>query len=119
MAHLQGLTELRVLTLDHTHVTDGGFVHLTGLSRLETLSLAHTALEDRGLDGYRGDLNRRCVTMAEVLRPAGYGTYAVGKWHVTKATQPDGRKDNWPLERGFDRFYGTIFSTSPTSGAVL
>src|SRR5437763_6005830 len=65
-------------------------------------------MEDRGLDGYRGDLNRRCVTMAEVLRPAGYGTYAVGKWHVTKATQPDGRKDNWPQQRGFDRFYGTI-----------
>jgi arylsulfatase A-like enzyme len=65
-------------------------------------------MEDRGLEGYRGDLNRRCVTMAEVLRPAGYGTYATGKWHVTKATQPDGRQDNWPLQRGFDRFYGTI-----------
>jgi arylsulfatase len=65
-------------------------------------------MEDRGLDGYRGDLNRRCATIAEVLRPAGYGTYAVGKWHVTKATQPNGNKDNWPLQRGFDRYYGTI-----------
>jgi arylsulfatase A-like enzyme len=65
-------------------------------------------MEDRGLDAYRGDLNRRCATIAEVLRPAGYGTYAVGKWHVTKATKPDGPKDNWPLQRGFDRFYGTI-----------
>lgn len=65
-------------------------------------------MEDKGLDGYRGDLNRRCATIAEVLRPAGYGTYAVGKWHVTKATQPDGNKDNWPLQRGFDRYYGTI-----------
>ena len=46
-------------------------------------------MEDKGSDpGYRGDLNRRCATIAEVLRPAGYGTYAVGKWHVTKATQP-------------------------------
>src|SRR5690349_15529314 len=65
-------------------------------------------MEDRGLDGYRGELTRRCVTIAEALRPAGYGTYAVGKWHVTKAIKPDGRKDNWPLQRGFDRFYGTI-----------
>jgi arylsulfatase A-like enzyme len=65
-------------------------------------------MEDKGFDGYRGDLNRQCATTAEVLRPAGYGTFAVGKWHVTKATQPDGRKDNWPLQRGFDRFYGTI-----------
>jgi arylsulfatase A-like enzyme len=65
-------------------------------------------MDDKGRDGYRGDLNRRCATMAEVLRPAGYGTYAVGKWHVTKSIQPDGNKDNWPLQRGFDRFYGTI-----------
>ncbi|MGH7656793.1 MAG: sulfatase-like hydrolase/transferase, partial [Gemmatimonadales bacterium] len=65
-------------------------------------------MQDRGHDGYRGNLNRRCVTIAEVLRPAGYSTYAVGKWHVTKETQPDGPKFNWPLQRGFDRFYGTI-----------
>ena len=65
-------------------------------------------MEDKGLDGYRGDLNRQCRTFAEVLKPTGYRCYAVGKWHVTKATQPDGRKDNWPLGRGFDRFYGTI-----------
>jgi arylsulfatase len=63
---------------------------------------------DRGHDGYRGDLNRRCVTIAEVLRQAGYRNYAVGKWHVTKHTQPNGPKHNWPLQRGFDRFYGTI-----------
>ena len=44
-----------------------------------------------------------------MLRPAGYGTYAVGKWHVTKAApSPTGRKHNWPLQRGFDRYYGTI-----------
>ncbi|HEX6987805.1 MAG TPA: sulfatase-like hydrolase/transferase, partial [Planctomycetaceae bacterium] len=65
-------------------------------------------MEDRGHDGYRGDLNGHCVTIAEALRPAGYGTYAVGKWHVTKHTAPDGPTHNWPLQRGFDRFYGTI-----------
>jgi arylsulfatase A-like enzyme len=66
-------------------------------------------MEDKGQDGYRGDLNRRCRTLGEVLRPAGYGTYAVGKWHVTKANnKPEGPKHNWPLARGFDRFYGTI-----------
>lgn len=65
-------------------------------------------MEDRGHNGYRGDLNRQCATMAEVLKPTGYGTYAVGKWHVTRHIQPDGPKHNWPLQRGFDRFYGTI-----------
>lgn len=65
-------------------------------------------MEDRGHDGYRGELNRRCVTIAEALRTNGYGTYMVGKWHVTKHTKPTGPKENWPLQRGFDRFYGTI-----------
>ena len=67
-------------------------------------------MEDRGRDGYRGDLNRRCLTIAEALRPAGYRSYAAGKWHVTKKLNPgsDNDRSNWPLQRGFDRFYGTI-----------
>ncbi len=67
-------------------------------------------MEDKGHDGYRGDLNEQCVTMAEALRPAGYATYAVGKWHVTKKVNPKSEADkhNWPMPRGFDRFYGTI-----------
>ncbi len=67
-------------------------------------------MEDRGIDGYRGELNRNCVTIAEVLKPAGYRTYMTGKWHVTPKIHPksDADKANWPLQRGFDRFYGTI-----------
>lgn len=65
-------------------------------------------MSDSGFDGYRGELNRSCMTMAEVLKTAGYGTYISGKWHVTSDVKPDGEKLNWPLQRGFDRFYGTI-----------
>lgn len=67
-------------------------------------------MNDRGLEGYRGDLNRRSVTMAEAVKPAGYRTYMVGKWHVTPKVNPTGEteKNNWPRQRGFDRFYGTI-----------
>lgn len=65
-------------------------------------------MEDRGLDGYQGDLSRHAMTMAQVLRTAGYGTYAVGKWHVTRHDADTASKHNWPLQRGFDRFYGTI-----------
>jgi arylsulfatase len=65
-------------------------------------------MEDKGYDSYRGDLNDRCLTIAEALRPAGYRNYAVGKWHVTRHIQPAGPKHNWPLQRGFDRYYGTI-----------
>ncbi|AWI09237.1 arylsulfatase [Ereboglobus luteus] len=58
------------------------------------------------LPGYQGEFSKSCLTIAEVLRPAGYATYAVGKWHVSPST-PDA-KANWPLQRGFDRFYGTL-----------
>jgi arylsulfatase A-like enzyme len=65
-------------------------------------------MADLGFDGYRGDLNTRCRTIAEVLKPAGYRSYAVGKWHITRFAAADGPKHSWPLARGFDRFYGTI-----------
>ncbi len=67
-------------------------------------------MDDRDHIGYRGDLNRNSVTIAEALRPAGYATYAVGKWHVTPGQSPEklANTHNWPLQRGFDRFYGTI-----------
>jgi len=66
--------------------------------------------QDTGLPGYQGDLNEHCVTVAQVLKSAGYSTYMSGKWHVTKHLFPEKQADrfNWPLQRGFDRFYGTI-----------
>ncbi len=67
-------------------------------------------MEDRGADGYRGDLSEHCVTIAEALKPAGYSTYGIGKWHVTPGNTPEHltRTRNWPLQRGFERYYGTI-----------
>ncbi|MEO8354161.1 MAG: sulfatase-like hydrolase/transferase, partial [Chthoniobacteraceae bacterium] len=64
--------------------------------------------EDRGFDGYRGVLNDRCVTIAEALRPAGYRTFMTGKWHVTRNDGPRSDQTCWPVQRGFDKFYGTI-----------
>lgn len=61
---------------------------------------------DSGPEGYAGNLNQSCVTIAEVLKTAGYCTYLSGKWHVSSnLTQPT---DSWPLQRGFDEFFGTI-----------
>jgi arylsulfatase A-like enzyme len=53
--------------------------------------------ENRGLPGYEGKLNERCVTIAELLRPAGYFTAMAGKWHVGQ------NQGVVPWERGFDR----------------
>ena len=67
-------------------------------------------MDDDGVDGYLGDLGAQTVTIAEALRPAGYGTYMSGKWHVTRHL--DGPKHNWPCQRGFDDFYGIITGAS-------
>lgn len=53
--------------------------------------------EDKGVPGYAGRLNDACVTMAEVLKPAGYFTAMTGKWHVGQNLGVT------PWGRGFDR----------------
>lgn len=74
---------------------------------------------DMGEPGYRGDLNDQCVTIAETLKLNGYKTYMSGKWHLTKHVDiwrtwlsEDEKihtsKHNWPIQRGFDDFFGTI-----------
>jgi arylsulfatase len=63
---------------------------------------------DRGLPGYRGELNRQCVTIAEVLRAGGYRTYMSGKWHLSRNAKADSDQSTWPVQRGFEKFYGTI-----------
>ena len=54
---------------------------------------------------YRGDLDENCCTIAEALRPAGYQTLMVGKWHLTPLMIGE---HNYPLQRGYDRYYGII-----------
>jgi len=61
---------------------------------------------DSGPEGYAGNLNHRCVTIPQALKRNGYRTYMSGKWHVASSlTKPT---DTWPMQRGFDEFYGTI-----------
>jgi len=66
---------------------------------------------DPGYPGFRAaDMSKDAPTLAELLRDNGYSTYAVGKWHNTpdyKQSSADDRS-SWPLQRGFDRFYGFL-----------
>ena len=82
---------------------------LTGLYAHQT-GIGWMVDSKKGSQGYQGDLNNQCVTIAEVLRGAGYRNYAAGKWHVTPLQRTQGKlqKHNWPMQRGFDRYYGTI-----------
>ncbi len=57
-----------------------------------------------GFEGaYQGFINNNCATIAQVLRKAGYHTLMSGKWHLGYH-----RKETWPLQRGFDRYYGCL-----------
>ena len=51
---------------------------------------------------YQGYLNDVSMTMAEALKTAGYRAYISGKWHVGV------KSEHWPLQRGFDRYFGLI-----------
>ncbi len=77
---------------------------LTGLYAHQA-GVGHMVNPRPNLPGYAGDLNNKCVTVAQVLQKAGYQTMMAGKWHVTP---PNKGKDNWPLQRGFDKYYGII-----------
>lgn len=83
---------------------------LTGLSAAKagvgTMSnMTNSNKHDHGADypGYRGFLNNQCLTIAEVLKPAGYVTLMSGKWHVGAYD-----KSGWPLQRGFEKYYGCL-----------
>jgi arylsulfatase len=80
----------------------GLFPHQTGIGWMTTDPEGGNRM-DQGEYGYRGFLNRDCVTIAEVLRPAGYQTLMVGKWHVGYS-----EPQLWPLARGFDRYFGVL-----------
>lgn len=59
-----------------------------------------------GLPAYQGFLNKESLTLAEVLKTAGYSTILSGKWHVGDD------KDQWPAQRGFDKSFGFIGGAS-------
>jgi arylsulfatase len=58
----------------------------------------------------RGQISNHAATVAEVVREEGYTTFALGKWHLCPMVDasPAGPYDQWPLQRGFDRFYGFL-----------
>ena len=63
-----------------------------------------------GFPNQLGHISNHAATVGEVLGGAGYGTFAVGKWHLAPMEQCSaaGPFDQWPLARGFNRFYGFL-----------
>ena len=65
---------------------------------------------DTGYPNMRGAVSPLAATLAEILRDAGYGTFAAGKWHLAPMAECTavGPFANWPLRKGFDGFYGFL-----------
>ncbi len=80
----------------------GLYPHQAGIGRMSE-DPENPKSHDEGVDGYRGSLTKNSVTIAEVLKGSGYHTYMSGKWHLGL----DG-KDKWPLQRGFEKYYGIL-----------
>jgi len=82
---------------------------LTGVN-CHAAGMGHIAQDDPGFPGYRAELGQNVATAAEILRDQGYATLMVGKWHLCRdsAMSAGGPYDAWPLQRGFDRFYGIL-----------
>jgi arylsulfatase A-like enzyme len=74
--------------------------HRSGMGRVADLAI--------GYPGYWGRPPRENGYLPEILRAAGYASYAIGKWHLSPddETHMAASRATWPLARGFDRWYG-------------
>ncbi len=63
-----------------------------------------------GFPSSNGHIPFECATIAEVLGERGWNTYMTGKWHLTAEDEMNmaSRKSQWPVGRGFERFYGFL-----------
>lgn len=82
---------------------------LTGLNP-HRAGFAVVAHADPGYPGATLQIADDVPTIAESFRAAGYATYMVGKWHLTKESllHDAADKSSWPLQRGFDRYFGIM-----------
>ena len=87
-------TRAELLTGCHSHSVGMGFV----------------ANATPGFPGYTSELPRNQPSMAEAFRDAGYGTMAIGKWHLCRDADYHEAADKhaWPLQRGFEQYYGFL-----------
>ncbi len=82
---------------------------LTGLNH-HMAGMGHVAHSDPGFPGYAHEIRDDAVTMAELFRDRGWASLMVGKWHLCKDANLSeaGPRHSWPLQKGFDRFYGIL-----------
>lgn len=82
---------------------------LTGRNH-HSIGMRFLADTDTGFPNSRGAIRPDVALLPQILREHGYANYLVGKWHLAPLHEitPSGPFHNWPLARGFDRYYGFL-----------
>ena len=82
---------------------------LTGRNHT-TSGMACISEASSGFPNANAHIPFECATVAEVLGERGWNTYIVGKWHLCAEDEMNlaSIKRQWPLGRGFERFYGFL-----------
>lgn len=80
---------------------------LTGANHHEA-GVASVVEFQTGTENGQGCIDPAYATLAEILREYDYSTFAAGKWHLSQYQTDSGPYDNWPLGKGFERYYGFI-----------
>ena len=91
-----GLKNASRCTPSRASFLTGRYSHAVGVGAMS---------KDQNLPAYRGQLSADAPTIAEIMKPHGYATGIVGKWHQTY-TGESKQKALYPLDRGFEYFYG-------------
>ncbi|MBY5956742.1 sulfatase-like hydrolase/transferase [Membranicola marinus] len=101
--HLDKMADQGVMLTDH--YCNAPVCAPSRASFLLGVHQGHSNVRDNQFDKRLGDN----YTVANVLKAAGYGTVAVGKWGLQGDNRYSDNGDEWPghpLNRGFDEFYG-------------
>ena len=82
---------------------------LTGRNH-HSVGVGRVVESTNGYPNTRGFISKEAANLAEILGTQGYQNLAAGKWHLASCddTSPAGPYDHWPLQSGFDRFYGFL-----------
>jgi arylsulfatase A-like enzyme len=82
---------------------------LTGRNS-HAVGMKELAGDDQGYPHSRGRITPAAATIAQILGASGYSTYGAGKWHLVpgREMKATGDRTHWPLQKGFDRWYGFL-----------
>lgn len=80
---------------------------LTGANH-HTAGIAGLCEMQTGCENAVGHIKPEFATIAEILKEYGYATFCSGKWHLAAQQATTGKKDDWPLAKGFDNYYGFL-----------